>query len=218
MPVQPTRSIFYHLKDRCSPYQERGVLPLLHTTSCLHSRAAHSRQHQQVPLGGHGCPSAPMSKWPHTTGTGSHLSHPKWPCLFLDNKKHKQVKWICFQVWSAGVPSCPNERGRTPKDAFSPAWYFLGDSGNWGDGISFWNYMFLCCFEHKSGHTTASPSGPTHVSFQKVPKLLLPNFFYFFFFAQMQMEFTFHHCQTVNLKFIFFSITKFITKTGCGYV
>lgn len=116
----------------------------------------------------------------HRHSSSSRLSNPRWPCIFLDYKKHKQDNWICFQVWSAGVPSCPNERGRTPKDAFSPAWYSLGDSGNWGDGISFWNDMFLCCFEHKSDDTTASWLGPTHVSFQEVSNLLLPFFFFFF--------------------------------------
>lgn len=216
--MQPTRSIFYNLKEICSPYQERGVLPLLHTIPWLGSRAAHSGQHQEVSRGRPWLPLSPHEETAphHRHSSGSHLSNPRWPCIFLNYKRHKQANWICFQVWSAGVSSCPNEKCRTPKDAFLPTQYFLGDSGNWGDGISFWNNMFLCCFEHTSGHTTASRSGPTHVSFQKAPKLLLPK--WFFFFAVMQMEFTFHHCQTANLKFISFSITEFITKTGCGYV
>lgn len=120
------------------------------------------------------------------------------------------------KVCSAGEPSCPNERAGKPKDVFPPTWCFLGNSGNWGAVISFWNDMVLCCFEHKSRHATESRSGPTHISIQKPPKLLLPKGNCILLSAVMQMGFTFHHYQTANLKCVCLAISEFITKTGCG--
>lgn len=54
------------------------------------------------------------------------------------------------------MPGCPNERTRKPKNVFSLICCFLGDSGNWGAVISFWNNTFLCCFEHKFLHAVAT--------------------------------------------------------------